>query len=183
MSEWKIQGQKTAEENGLTLEQFQDVPEELIEEFCLLYTDTANQQPLGEYEGRTLLTPKDRRTQEERVKKKNIAWYTLISREANGEISGLTEVYFDNDKPYKIDQDLTGVKEQFRGKGLGKWLKAEMLLFVKENYPKIKYISTGNADSNIAMKSINERMGFIVHMHRTSYKFNLGELESLLDKI
>ena len=183
MSEWKKQGQKNAEENGLALEYFQDVPEELIEEFCKFYTDTANQQPLGGFEGRTLITPEERRTREERMKKKNFDWHTMISREANGEINGLTEVYFDNDRPYEMEQDLTGVKEQFRGKGLGKWLKAEMLFFVKENYPKIKYISTGNADSNIAMRSINERMGFKVHMNRISYKFKLCELEETLNKL
>lgn len=183
MSEWKEQGQKTAEENGLALEYFQDVPEEIIEEFCKLYTDIANQQPLGGLEGRTLITPEQRREQEERMEKKNFDWHTMISREANGEISGITEVYFDHDRPYKLEQDLTGVKEQFRGKGLGKWLKAEMLFFVKENYSKIKYISTGNADSNIAMRSINERMGFKAHMNRISYKFKVDKLEEILNKI
>ncbi|MHA1306949.1 MAG: GNAT family N-acetyltransferase [Candidatus Heimdallarchaeota archaeon] len=183
MSDWKLQGQKTAEENGLSLVYFQDVPEELIEKFCILYSDTSNQQPLGGFEGRTLLTPDQRRTREERNKKKNIEWHTMISREPNGEISGLSEVYFDNDRSHEIEQDQTGVKEQFRGNGLGKWLKAEMVYFIHKKYPKVKYIVTGNAESNVAMRSINDRMGFKLHMNRTSYKFKLEELEEILNKL
>jgi len=183
MSEWQKHGQKIAKEKRLKLKSFQKVPENIIEKFCKIYTDTANQQPLGGYERRTLITPEYRRHQEERVNKKNEDWHTMITQDVSGEISGLTEIYYDFEKPYRIVQDLTGVKEQFRGKGLGKWLKSEMLFFIKESYPDIKYIRTGNANSNASMISINERIGFKVHMHRTSYKFKLNELEESLNKL
>ena len=60
-------------------------------------------------------------------------------------------------------QGLTGVRDVHRGRGLGKWLKAEMLLRVRRDFPEVRVVSTGNASSNEAMLSINERLGFRTH--------------------
>ncbi len=76
---------------------------------------------------------------------------------------------------------LTGVKEDYRGKGLGKWLKAEMALYIKENYPKIKYISTGNANENAPMLAINKQMGFKFHKEGSAIKFDIEELSRKLN--
>ena len=62
-----------------------------------------------------------------------------------------------------IEQLLTGVKQEHRGRGLGKWLKAVMLLRIKDEFSNVNTITTGNATSNAPMLSINNRLGFKIH--------------------
>ncbi|MHA2248050.1 MAG: N-acetyltransferase family protein [Candidatus Hodarchaeales archaeon] len=172
--DWIEEGPIRAE--GVTLEQFVDVPEEDIEEYCIIYTETMNQQPFGELEGRAKITPESRRMSEKRLRKREGIWTTLISREKDRTISGLTEVFYFPDKPIMLNQNLTGVKEKFRGRGLGKWLKAAMLEWVKEEYPKVQTIITGNATTNAPMLAINKRLGFKEYKSGTAYKFPVDEL-------
>jgi ribosomal protein S18 acetylase RimI-like enzyme len=180
MEEWRIQGQKRGKEEERTLRWFEKCPEEIIEEFCNVYTETMNQQPLGEIETRARITPESRRKTEKQFDELGYIWHGVISHESNGAISGITDVTFMTDRPYKIYQELTGVKIEYRGKGLGKWLKSEMLFFIKKKYPDLKYITTSNATTNEAMLSINHRMGFKLHQERKSYKYKIVDLEKRL---
>jgi GNAT superfamily N-acetyltransferase len=171
MDEWIREGKTQAK--GVSIEQFSDVPEKDIAEYVQLYTETANQAPLEEVESRDQVTPQSRRHKEIKQKEYGSIWITKISRESNGTISGLTEIFYLPEEPHRVNQELTGVKEEYRGRGLGKWLKAEMLLYIKENFPQIKYIETGNAQSNAPMLSINHRMGYKEYRSGHMYKFKL----------
>ena len=76
---------------------------------------------------------------------------------------------------HKVTQLLTGVRAQYRGRGLGKLLKALMLLHVRAAYPEVKYISTGNADSNAPMLAINRKLGFRKHRQVKIYKLKISK--------
>lgn len=52
-----------------------------------------------------------------------------------------------------------------RGKGIGRWLKADMWFWLREERPDALYLDTGNAESNRPMLDINEAMGFRDVMH------------------
>jgi GNAT superfamily N-acetyltransferase len=180
LDDWKSDGPKRAP--GVKLEIFEVVHDDDIEEYVDLYTETLNQQPLGEIESRARVTPSSRRLSEKRMKEKGVEWITLISREPDGSISGLTEIFYTKDIPYQISQNLTGVREKYRGRGLGKWLKAEMAFIFRERYSDVEYVETGNANENAPMLSINERMGFKKHQGGTSYKFNVKDLTQKLQE-
>ena len=66
-------------------------------------------------------------------------WSTLhhqvVFGESDGKISGITEIGFNPKTPYRLGQGTTGVQEQYRGRGLGKWLKADMLMLIRGKYP------------------------------------------------
>ncbi|MHA1365431.1 MAG: GNAT family N-acetyltransferase, partial [Candidatus Heimdallarchaeota archaeon] len=149
MEQWKNKGEKMVKKEGVTLEQFEHCPEHLIEKYADIYTETVNQRPLGDISVRHRITPESRRNHEKLwIEDRGHKWYTFITKEADGSISGLTEMVYIVESPYYIEQLLTGVREQYRGRGLGKWLKAEMALFIKNQYPEIKFIQTSNADMN-----------------------------------
>jgi RimJ/RimL family protein N-acetyltransferase len=183
MDDWRNQGQKRGKEEERTLRWFEECPEEILEEFCNVYTETMNQQPLGEIETQARITPESRRLREQQNKELGYIWHAVISQESNGAISGITDVTFIQDRPYKIYQELTGVKIEYRGKGIGKWLKSEMLFFIKQNYPDLKYITTSNSTVNEAMLSINRRMGFKLHEEKRTYKHKIVDLGKRLAEI
>ena len=95
----------------------------------------------------------------------------------------MTEILYDPRDGHRILQELTGVRPEFRGRGLGKWLKGKMILHIKETYPKAQRIITGNAESNAPMLSINERMGFKKYKGAEGYKFQTEELAKKLELI
>ena len=98
---------------------------------------------------------------------------TMYSKERDGKISGLTETDYLKELGHKISQRETGVRQAYKGRGLGKMLKAKMLLYIRREYPDVKYISTGNADSNAPMLSINQRLGFKRHLPIKVYKLKI----------
>ena len=175
---WAAEGPKRAE--GVCIEKFIEVPEDDLEEYCKIYTETMNQQPMGEMEGEFITTPESRRLDEARNRGKNLDLITMITREPDGTISGLTEIFKIPAEVNRAHQFLTGVKDSYRGRGLGKWLKAEMLLYVRKTFPDVKMILTGNADENAPMLSINNRMGFKRYLPEAEYKFDVAKLRDRL---
>jgi GNAT superfamily N-acetyltransferase len=178
---WAKEGPKRSPDTELKM--VYSIPDDDIEQYCVVYTETLNQQPLGDLDVSDIIyTPElFRHTEQQRTAlgRKHI---TLYTKEANGDISGLTEMLFRPDRESLVDQLLTGVQEKYRGRGLGKWLKAEMLLKVKEEFPKTKIITTGNATTNAPMLSINDRLGFKPHKEGITGQLTLETLGEYLKK-
>jgi len=183
MKAWKAAGEKLAKEQGVSLEKFEKCPDQLIDAYTKIYTETVNQRPLGEIEIRHMITPDSRRAHEGTwIDERGHKWTTFVTIESGGRISGLTEMVYIPESPVYIEQLLTGVKHEYRGRGLGKWLKAEMALFIKNQYLELKYIITDNADVNDPMLSINERMNFKRTHTLKTYNFGVANLIELLIK-
>ncbi|MCK4845549.1 MAG: GNAT family N-acetyltransferase, partial [Candidatus Heimdallarchaeota archaeon] len=151
MQSWVDEGPKRAKD--VKLESFTVCPEEFLEEYAEIYTEALNMQPLGESEHRANIDGKARRQVERRTKEIGRINYTLISREKDGRISGMTEIYYDPRETHVIHQELTCVRPEFRGRGLGKWLKGQMILYIRKTYPEAQQVNTGNAETNAPMLS------------------------------
>lgn len=86
---------------------------------------------------------------------------TLVARHIpTGEFVAHSDVWLPQRWPTKAYQNDTGVHPAHREKGLGRWVKAQMLLNLMDERPHIDNISTWNAGSNAAMLGINYAMGF-----------------------
>jgi mycothiol synthase len=165
------------------LEFFQDCPDDIIEEFCKIYSEVGNQAPKEDLDvGDFVITPELRRTHEKYQKDVDVTWLTVITREPNSDISGLTEVLYRPSKDPHITQNLTGVSDKYRGTGRGKWLKAIMLQEVRKRFPTVTTVVTGNATTNAPMLSINERLGFKVHKESIVAQMKTKDLENYLAK-
>lgn len=157
------------------------IPEELQGAYCRTLTEVLNQQPFDELDhGDIVVTPEVSRAWEARIASVGGALLTGLTREPDGDVSGLTDVrYYPEEAPLAY-QGMTGVREQHRGHGLGKWLKAAMLLHLRDAYPEIQVLRTGNAVSNAAMLSINVRLGFKPHRERVAAQIPLEALDRYL---
>jgi hypothetical protein len=181
VNEWAKEGPERSPDSKL--EFFEDCPEDIIEDYCRIYTKVLNQAPREDLDvGDWIITPERRREAEEQNRKNGSTWLTAVTREPDGDISGLTEVWYIPSKDPLMYQDLTGVPEKYRGSGKGKWLKAIMLLEIKKRFPTVTTVVTGNATSNTPMLSINERLGFKVYKEEIVFQMPTEDLEKYLKK-
>lgn len=161
---------------------FEDrIPEEYVNEFSIAYTDAGNDQPRGETElGDEVINVNAIREQEIIAKKIGAKIITCCTIETDGQISSITQIKIIPGQEKEIKQKFTGVPQRYRGRKLGKLVKATMILYLKEHYPEAKEILTGNADSNESMLYINKNLGFNKYKEITVFQITLSEINKIL---
>jgi mycothiol synthase len=105
-------------------------------------------------------------------------WTIFVRERKTGNLAGYTEVFWSPFEPETLYQGDTGVFPEYRGHGLGKWLKAAMLEKVLRDRPQVKRVRTGNANSNAPMLKINYELGFKPYKTWTTWQV---ELERVLE--
>ncbi len=150
---------------NVTIRTFEFVPEDILEEFCNVYTECGKMAPDydGDYTACEQTTPVAQRESEDKFRKENIRRIAAVSIEEDGTISGFSAVDYDEDNPKEVDQDLTGVLIGYRGRGIAKKLKAEVLFKLREQSLSAEFIETGNNLRNTSMLAINSQMNFKKH--------------------
>lgn len=135
-------------------------PEEDIERFAAVM-DAMNNAPRPDSWEDDHFTPDQIRGQEERWVAAGITlWRYVARRNDTGEIAGYTAMSPNRWRPEFADQEDTGVLEAHQNRGLGRWLKAAMLVKLLEERPATRFVDTGNATSNRPMLGINNALGF-----------------------
>ena len=138
--------------------------EQYLEAYTKLFNEVFNDAPRDELEtGDLTITPETLREWEAKFDASGGRAILAVAREADGALSGMTEMGYWPEQETMIHQFLTGVSRPYRGRGLGKWLKAAMLLRVRKEYPQVELVVTDNATTNAAMLAINTRLGFKHH--------------------
>ncbi|MCJ2531966.1 MAG: GNAT family N-acetyltransferase [Candidatus Thermoplasmatota archaeon] len=159
------------------------IDDDFLEEFAQALTEVWNMMPRDNLKiGDEVYTSERIREDEARLAEAGATILTAITQEADGAISGLTQMGYFPDEDWIIDQWMTGVRRSYRGRGLGKWLKAAMLQRVREDMPQVKVVCTGNAFSNAPMLSINARLGFKLYRESIVPQIRTKDLEAYLGR-
>jgi mycothiol synthase len=103
-------------------------------------------------------------------------WVLTAVHEPTGEIAGYTEIELPSTWPTHAQQGDTGVDPSHRNKGLGRWLKAAMLLRLIDERPEVREVWTFNAGSNAPMLNINDTLGFRCAAESPTYQIDLDAL-------
>ena len=108
-------------------------------------------------------------------------WTLYLSEATTGRFAGFTEVTWNPSQPKVVHQGFTGIAPEFRGKQLGKWLKAAMLDRILRERPEARFVRTGNADSNAAMLGINRALGFRPYTAEIVWQVETEKVAAYLD--
>ena len=132
MQRWVAEGR--SRNRDVELIRFTNLPApDLIGPFCDLVTDVNRLQPRDDVEGiEYTLTPEELQRVAKQLIEERVQRVVLCSREPNQTLSGMTDMFFSEANPTRAGARLTGVRREFQGRGLGKWLKAAMMLDVRE---------------------------------------------------
>ena len=136
-------------------------PEPDLDAICRVL-DAMNDAPRGDLDLEDWRqTPQRLRRWEENNAIRGFVRWTVFARDlATGTLAGWTEVLYNPRQPTLLFQLGTGVLPEYRGRRLGRWMKAAMLERVMADMPQVTRIRTGNAVTNAYMLDINIALGF-----------------------
>lgn len=174
---WTKEGQERSPQTRLELYDGR-LPEEMWPDFAAQRSVLLNTIPFEALDiGDIVITPEMIGEWLERAELTGTVWHNVLTREPDGTISGMTDVEW---TPYgrgQIQQQFTGVLPSARGRGIGKWIKAAMLLHIRELYPDARWVVTDNAQSNAPMLKINRDLGFAPYRTAVDYQISRADLE------
>ncbi|MEU5403800.1 GNAT family N-acetyltransferase [Streptomyces sp. NPDC005963] len=93
--------------------------------------------------------------------------------EVSNRIVGFTELVVPGDGRGDAQHYGTGVLPQHRGRGLGRWMKAESIRQARADHPGLGGLLTDTAESNTPMRRINDALGYAPTHRAFEYQLDL----------
>lgn len=157
-------------------------PNEKLQDVADLLQEVANDQPRGSLQMEDInYTPElVRGFDQEQLAGGDQRWTLYAVHRATNRLAGLTEVYWNPNRPNLLWQGFTGVATEHRRRGLGRWLKARMLQKLLIERRQVEVIRAGNADSNAPMLKINRALGFNHRVAWVTWQVELQRVEQYL---
>ncbi|MDA3886969.1 MAG: hypothetical protein PF638_15390 [Candidatus Delongbacteria bacterium] len=145
---------------NLRMKFYEKIPKELVEEYCRILTVLMLDMPANTEVVDPYIIPETFLIDEEKGRKENHTSYRyLIFNEAN-KLIAMTQVAIDKNDLSSICQHMTGVINNYRNLGIGKWMKGAMYKKLEKDFPDFEKITTQTHRENHSAKSICEQMGF-----------------------
>jgi GNAT superfamily N-acetyltransferase len=175
---------------GVALELYEDrIPDEMMEEYCLVFNALANSVPFDELDhDHLVLTPKVLKEQYRIFQEIGCLHHSLIGRSEDGRIIGLNDALYMSARPTYIYQNFAGLLPEWQGSGRGrsglaKWGLAAMFQYYRSKYPETRWIITDNAASNKAALRINRHLGFKEYQTYGLYQISRQKLARKLGAV
>ncbi len=108
------------------------------------------------------------------------SWLLLAIHRGDDRVAGMTQVVWSPNAPSIVYQYGTGTLRDFRNRGIGRWLKAQMITKILHDLPEARVIRTGNASSNAPMLKINWELGFKPFISRPFWQVETETVEKYL---
>jgi len=155
---WRADG--VAANPGLRMLTFETVPDEMAERFYELWAAFFEEMPRESETDRSFRYDlEEHRRMEALRQEQGTVMLTTALIDETGRMIGHSNVLFVRAAPSVAYQAMTGVDAAYRGRGLAKWLKAELLSQLGRKYPAIHALSTEMRAVNEPILAINRRLG------------------------
>lgn len=158
------------------------VPDEHLEDFAKVQ-DVMHGAPFEDLiRDDEVTTPKLWRQIEAALEAKKDQLVSYVARhKPTGEFVGFTNLNYQSLHPSQAWVWNTGVDPSHRNMGLGRWMKATMMLTVLDEFPAIERLDTFNAGSNQPMLNINVAMGFRPLVDQINWQGETAEMRRRLE--
>ncbi|MGZ4429335.1 MAG: GNAT family N-acetyltransferase, partial [Nocardioidaceae bacterium] len=137
------------------------VPEELVAGYCVLNEAFVAEAPMGDLDVESERWDAQRvRDQEARNARTGRHVVATFALDADGTVVGATEVMVNENIRWRGMQSGTLVLPGHRGHRLGLAMKLANQAAVRERWPAVEVLFTGNAGVNAPMNAVNDRLGY-----------------------
>ena len=120
------------------------------------------------------------RSREDNWARRNLVVARSLVLSPDGRGAGVSELFVNGFRPALAHQGDTAVVSAHRGRGLGRWLKAENLRYAQTLAPDFEVVETYNAQTNPWMLDINVAMGFRPHIVWQAFQGELAAARAVL---
>lgn len=136
-------------------------PAELVDGYCALNEAFNEEAPTGDLDVEKEVWDEARVRDRERVFRETGRHEVATAAVASdGTVAGLTEIMLSEFSPERALQGGTIVSPGHRGHRLGLAMKVANQRALRERFPAVRRVITGNADVNVHMNAVNDRLGF-----------------------
>ncbi len=129
------------------------------------------------------MTPEKLRSRDQAWAKAGWTYVSTLVLAPDGAAAGLSELGISSHRPQLAAQGDTGVLAEHRGRGLGRWLKAENLAQALAVEDRIEVVQTYNAETNPWMLDINVAMGFRPHIGYQAFQGAVADTLRAVDGV
>jgi len=159
-----------ARNNDLRMVYTNVISEEHIQQYCDLFNELQEDMPDVKEEGfvQYVITPEKQKRLNETMASRNNAHHCFMIFNTNGVMVAKTNVSVNNNDPRFPYQFMIGVKKQYRGRGIGKWLYAAMYKKLLEDVNFEKVLVRHHPENKHAI-SISEWVGYKLNYFETIY--------------
>ena len=167
---------------NLRLELYPETPEFCLEELAVLLTDLLRDMPEeGDSGMNYTVKVEDMKKQVIWRRENKIPSYKVILFNEKNDPVAVTVAELSLANPRNAFQAMTGVRRDYRGRGLARWLKAAMFNKLGEEFPQNEKFITVMRAVNEPMQKINAQMGYILEREGAEFKIELEKMKTYLD--
>src|SRR5260370_40705232 len=160
------------------------LPESMLEDYAPQLSSMLNTMPWEDLDhGEIVETPAMIKEWFARMDMSGEAGHWMLTREPDGVISAITDMYYAPYSPTIVHQGFTGVRLDARGRGLGTWLKPPLSIHLHNLYPPAYRSPTDTAPSNPPLLGINTKMSFKTYRVGSQYQITRDRLASRLQEL
>ncbi len=139
---------------------YDEIPEEMLEEYAAMFTQMLKDMPANSMIDDPTVTADVIRNRQETFKVKDYGIYSYLVLNETSEIIAKTHVSFKRKSAQRMTQHMTGVKKEYRGLGLSKWIKAAMFKKLVHDFPELEILRTETHPDNHASRELSKQMGY-----------------------
>lgn len=162
------------------LEFYEDIPDNLLEEYCAVFTELLADMPPNSALYDAIITTERIRERQVNGKKNNHCSYRYLIFNENNQVIAKTNVAINKNKPEIMNQYMTGVLKDYRGQGLSKWLKGAMYNKLVEDFPSLEQIKTETHPENHASRELSKQMGYKKTGYQKEFLISKESISSFL---
>jgi GNAT superfamily N-acetyltransferase len=183
LERWVAEGRKRSPDTRMDVYDGR-LPESIWDDYCPQFSTMLNTMPFEDLDhGEIVVTPPMMAEWFARMDIAKSVGHWMLTREPDGVISGITDMFYAPYSPTIVHQGFTGVRPDARGRGLGKWLKGAMAIHIRDLYPDAKWFVTDNAGTNAPMLAINRAIGFRTYKEGSEYQISRDALAKRLQEL